>query len=107
MGNISNWNQSLCYKWRLLDQGAAWVQRGWKWCTGATFPTPGGDANGLVELPKYPRLMLLENIEEMFCDYLVAYDMFDEYYLRRKDYCLSNKNDDRDSWKHLLKKDTK
>lgn len=25
---------------------------GWKWCTGATFPTPGGDTNGLVSFPR-------------------------------------------------------
>jgi hypothetical protein len=32
--------------------GGCWerVERGWKWCTGATFPTPGGDAFR-VELP--------------------------------------------------------
>jgi len=33
--------------------GGHWtrVKRGWKWCTGATFPRPGGDATGRVELP--------------------------------------------------------
>lgn len=32
--------------------GGYWIktERGWKWCTGATFPTPGGDAIR-VELP--------------------------------------------------------
>jgi hypothetical protein len=32
--------------------GGHWVrqQNGWKWCTGDTFPTPGGDAVG-IELP--------------------------------------------------------
>ncbi len=35
--------------------GGYWerVANGWKWCSGATFPTPGGDACGLcVELPE-------------------------------------------------------
>ena len=35
--------------------GGYWerVNEGWKWCTGATFPTPGGDACGnCIELPK-------------------------------------------------------
>ena len=33
--------------------GGYWIKnnRGWKWCTGATFPTPGGDASGFVSLP--------------------------------------------------------
>lgn len=34
--------------------GGYWerVNTGWKWCTGATFPTPGGDACGdCVEPP--------------------------------------------------------
>ena len=33
--------------------GGCWVktERGWKWCTGDTFPTPGGDVIR-VELPK-------------------------------------------------------
>lgn len=34
--------------------GGHWtrVERGWKWCTGSTFPTPGGDACGeCIELP--------------------------------------------------------
>lgn len=34
--------------------GGHWIKTelGWKWCTGATFPTPGGDAIGeCVELP--------------------------------------------------------
>lgn len=26
-------------------------ERGWKWCTGSTFPIPGGDASGWVILP--------------------------------------------------------
>jgi len=32
--------------------GGYWTKtaRGWKWCTGATFPTPGGDVRW-VELP--------------------------------------------------------
>ena len=32
--------------------GGCWerVARGWKWCTGATFPAPGGDATR-VEIP--------------------------------------------------------
>ena len=34
--------------------GGHWVRvkTGWKWCTGATFPTPGGDAIGVcIEMP--------------------------------------------------------
>ena len=33
--------------------GGYWIknERGWKWCTGATFPAPGGDWNGMVSLP--------------------------------------------------------
>lgn len=32
--------------------GGFWTktERGWKWCTGSTFPTPGGDAFR-IELP--------------------------------------------------------
>lgn len=32
--------------------GGYWerTSRGWKWCTGATFPTPGGDVSR-IELP--------------------------------------------------------
>lgn len=35
------------------DGGGYWekTERGWKWCTGATFPTPGGDWDGYVCLP--------------------------------------------------------
>lgn len=35
--------------------GGFWirVERGWKWCSGDTFPTPGGDATGAcIELPE-------------------------------------------------------
>lgn len=33
--------------------GGYWIknERGWKWCTGATFPRPGGDWDGMVSLP--------------------------------------------------------
>lgn len=34
--------------------GGYWIRvpLGWKWCCGATFPTPGGDACGnCIELP--------------------------------------------------------
>lgn len=33
--------------------GGHWTKtaRGWKWCTGATFPSPGGDWNGKLILP--------------------------------------------------------
>ena len=33
--------------------GGHWekVKLGWKWCTGSTFPTVGGDWNGMVCLP--------------------------------------------------------
>lgn len=34
--------------------GGYWIKTdlGWKWYCGATFPTPGGDADGKVCLPK-------------------------------------------------------
>ncbi|OCK44364.1 hypothetical protein BA195_06720 [Tenacibaculum soleae] len=34
--------------------GGYWIKnkRGWKWCTGATFPNVGGDWDGTVLLPK-------------------------------------------------------
>ncbi len=34
--------------------GGYWikVERGWKWCTGATFPTVGGDWTGEIWEPK-------------------------------------------------------
>ena len=34
--------------------GGHWVKnkRGWKWCTGATFPNVGGDWDGTVLFPK-------------------------------------------------------
>ncbi len=34
--------------------GGHWirVKTGWKWCTGSTFPTVGGDWNGQVCYPK-------------------------------------------------------
>lgn len=33
--------------------GGYWikVKDGWKWCTGDTFPRPGGDWSGRVSLP--------------------------------------------------------
>lgn len=33
--------------------GGYWIKnkRGWKWCTGSTFPSPGGDWNGMISLP--------------------------------------------------------
>ena len=33
--------------------GGYWIKNnmGWKWCTGVTFPRPGGDVSGYVELP--------------------------------------------------------
>lgn len=33
--------------------GGYWIKtnHGWKWCTGATFPTPGGNVSR-VEIPK-------------------------------------------------------
>jgi hypothetical protein len=37
--------------------GGSWtrVEHGWKWCSGDTFPTPGGDACGnCIELPATP-----------------------------------------------------
>src|SRR4051812_14524783 len=35
--------------------GGHWIknERGWKWCTGATFPNVGGDWTGEVCLPSY------------------------------------------------------
>lgn len=37
--------------------GGYWVrvERGWKWCTGDTFPQPGGDATGQIELSENNR----------------------------------------------------
>ena len=37
----------------LAINGGHWVKtkRGWKWCTGDTFPTPGGDWNGKLIYP--------------------------------------------------------
>lgn len=34
--------------------GGYWekVERGWKWCAGSTFPSPGGDWTGEVSMPK-------------------------------------------------------
>lgn len=35
--------------------GGYWIktERGWKWCNGSTFPTPGADAIGkCIEMPK-------------------------------------------------------
>lgn len=33
--------------------GGHWLktERGWKWCTGATFPAPGGDWDGRLIPP--------------------------------------------------------
>lgn len=33
--------------------GGYWIknERGWQWCTGDTFPSPGGDASGEVWIP--------------------------------------------------------
>ncbi len=35
------------------SMGGYWTKtkRGWRWCTGSTFPTPRGDALGLIQLP--------------------------------------------------------
>ena len=37
--------------------GGYWirVERGWKWCTGATFPRPGADWNGKLIVPAQPQ----------------------------------------------------
>ena len=34
-------------------KGGHWtrMERGWKWCTGATFPRPGGDWTGEIRIP--------------------------------------------------------
>lgn len=34
--------------------GGYWirVKNGWKWYCGDTFPSPGGDANGWVDIPE-------------------------------------------------------
>lgn len=34
--------------------GGHWVkvERGWKWCTGSTFPRPGGDWTGELIAPE-------------------------------------------------------
>lgn len=36
--------------------GGHWTrtERGWKWCTGATFPQPGGDWTGALIPPAVP-----------------------------------------------------
>jgi len=33
--------------------GGHWTrtERGWEWCTGATFPRPGGDWTGEIRIP--------------------------------------------------------
>lgn len=33
--------------------GGYWIKTnlGWKWCTGSTFPRPGGDWSGYISLP--------------------------------------------------------
>jgi hypothetical protein len=35
--------------------GGHWVkvERGWKWFNGSTFPRPGGDWDGCVEIPSH------------------------------------------------------
>jgi hypothetical protein len=38
--------------------GGHWVkvrENGWQWCTGATFPRPGGDWTGQLIAPKSPQ----------------------------------------------------
>lgn len=87
--------------------GGHWerVPRGWKWCTGATFPTPGGDASGILEIPEYPRLLMRGfDTPERFWDYVVVFDVMMEYGYLGRGYVLSNKNEDRESWKHLIEK---
>lgn len=38
--------------------GGYWIktERGWKWYIGSTFPTPGGDASGIIQLPEYEKV---------------------------------------------------
>lgn len=49
-----NWSEYPVGTKAAAIMGGHWIktERGWKWCTGATFPTPGGDASGMVCLPK-------------------------------------------------------
>lgn len=37
--------------------GGYWerTNSGWKWCTGSTFPSPGGDWNGQLIAPEQKR----------------------------------------------------
>ena len=48
------WNEYPIGTKAHAHNGGYWIRmrNGWKWCTGDTFPTPGGDACGAcVELP--------------------------------------------------------
>ena len=49
------WNEYPIGTRAYAFDGGYWikVELGWKWCTGATFPKPGGDACGkCIELPE-------------------------------------------------------
>jgi hypothetical protein len=49
----NNWNDYPIGTKAFAINGGYWIKvtHGWKWCTGATFSTPGGDFNGQIELP--------------------------------------------------------
>lgn len=50
--DMNDWNKYPIGTKAFAINGGYWIktERGWKWCTGATFQTPGGDAFK-VELP--------------------------------------------------------
>lgn len=52
-----NWSEYPIGTKAAALMGGHWIKtsRGWKWCTGSTFPTPGGDANGMIQLPQPPK----------------------------------------------------
>lgn len=47
--------------------GGYWhrVERGWKWCTGDTFPGPGADNTGMVILPVDPNAAYNAKVREI------------------------------------------
>ena len=52
MEGYMEWNKYPIGTKAYAIMGGYWerTSRGWKWCTGATFPTPGGDVSR-IELP--------------------------------------------------------
>lgn len=49
---MTRWNNYPIGTKAYSSVGGYWIKvaNGWKWCTGATFPTPGGDVTR-IELP--------------------------------------------------------